>query len=38
MVGGWVRGQKRTGVRFLPRDFLMGVFGLPSPRGTQKRD
>jgi hypothetical protein len=35
---GWVRGQKKTGVRFISPDFFNGVFELPSPRNAQKRD
>jgi hypothetical protein len=36
--GGWVRGQKRTRVRFVFPYMFGGVFELPSPRNAQKRD
>jgi hypothetical protein len=32
VVGGWVRGQKRTRVRFVFLIFFYDVFELPSPR------
>jgi hypothetical protein len=38
VVGGWVRGQKRTRVRFIFSIFFYRVFELPSPRNAQKRD
>jgi hypothetical protein len=37
VVGGWVRGQKSTRVRFFV-DFFNRVFELPSPRNAPKRD
>jgi hypothetical protein len=38
VVGGWVRGQKRSRVRLVFWVFFYGVFELPSPRSAQKRD
>jgi hypothetical protein len=39
VVGGWVEGQKRTGVDFLCVIFVFNrVFELPSPRNAQKCD
>jgi hypothetical protein len=38
VVGGWVRGQKRTRVRFIFSIFFYRVFELPSPRNAQKHD
>jgi hypothetical protein len=35
VVGGWVRGQKRTRVRFIFWIFFYRVFELPSPRNAQ---
>jgi hypothetical protein len=37
VVGGWVRVQKRNGVRFIFRDLSFDI-ELPSPRNAQKRD
>jgi hypothetical protein len=36
--GAWVRGQKRTRVRFVFLIFFYGVSELPSPRNAQKRE
>jgi hypothetical protein len=38
VVGGWVRGQKMTRVRFVFFDIFYRVFELPLPRNAQKRD
>jgi hypothetical protein len=38
VVGGWVRGQKRTRVRFIFSDIFYRVFELPLPRNARKRD
>jgi hypothetical protein len=37
VVGGWVRGQKRTRVRFIFSILFYGVFELPSPRNAKKQ-
>jgi hypothetical protein len=38
VVGGWVRGPKRTRVRFIFSILFYGVFELPSPRNASKYD
>jgi hypothetical protein len=38
VVGGWVKDQKRTRVRFIFFDVFYRVFELPSTRNAQKCD